>query len=231
MMAFKAEAVFGVHLVVRHRAPRLAAALALAAGVSAGVGGVGTDPTTACRILLLLMGCTTAVCASRVLAAGPPLASARHVAVVSWLPVLGRFAGVMVLVAGGAGVLSLGLFRGAAPGIAARAFAGGALHAAATAALVLAVTPRIGAVAAAAVGVVVTVAGSATPGQLDAFFAAAESPPLRAVTVPWLVLPVPWRAVAWFAHGSVADLGVLLTWLAGGLWVASLQVARPQPGG
>jgi len=69
LLAAKAEVVFGLQLVTRHRAPRLAALLGL--GVAALAAVSAPSPERTARVVLLVGGTLAAVAASRLLSPGP----------------------------------------------------------------------------------------------------------------------------------------------------------------
>ncbi|MBI2616239.1 MAG: hypothetical protein HYW52_11315, partial [Gemmatimonadetes bacterium] len=93
LLAAKAEVVFGLQLVTRHRAPRLAALLGL--GVAALAAASEPSPERVARVVLLVAGTLAAVSASRLLSPGPALAAARMVVAPWWLVPTGRLAGAL----------------------------------------------------------------------------------------------------------------------------------------
>src|SRR3990172_2448329 len=70
LLAAKAEVVFGLQLVTRHRAPRLAALLGL--GVAALAAVSAPSPERTARVVLLVGGTLAAVAAPRLPSPGPP---------------------------------------------------------------------------------------------------------------------------------------------------------------
>ncbi len=220
MSGFKAEMVLACYLVVRHRAPQIAAAVALSIGfliaVARPAGGA-----MACRLLLLAAGVFGAVAASRPLAGGAALATARRAVTVPWIVVAGRFAGVSLLMACVAVVVAAGVMlqAGAAAGM--RALVAGMHFGLATVAIGLGLAPRTGASVAAALGVAVACSALATG---TPFHVTGGGPIGTASLTVWHVLPLPWRGAAWFDAGGVGHLGVLIAWVVGGLWLAAAAV-------
>jgi hypothetical protein len=162
LLALKAEALLGFHLVTRHRAPRLAALLGLGLVVAAAV----AHPEGSGDRSVLLAGATLAVVgASRLLANGPALAAARMVAAAWWLVPVGRVLGVLSAVV--PFVLGLCTLASGAPG------ATGvwplmritALYCTAVMACTMAITPTLGASASAALGLLAVWLGGGTPGD------------------------------------------------------------------
>lgn len=217
MSGFKAEMVLACYLVVRHRAPQIAAVVAFSIGfliaVARPAGGA-----VACRLLLLAVGVFAAVAASRPLAGGAALATARRAVTAPWIVVAGRFAGVSLLMACVAVVVAAGVMLqvGAAAGI--RALVAGLHFGLATVAVGLCLAPRTGASVAAALSVAVACSALAT----GIPFGMLQGGPIGTASLAvWHVLPLPWRGAAWFDAGGVRHLGVLIAWVAGGLWIAA----------
>lgn len=219
-LAFKAEAVLAVQLVLRHRAPRLAAALVLAAVFLAGArqaGGIGP--------LLLAAGGLGAVFGSRPLARGPALATARLVPVSPWLAPFGRYAGVLAVLLPAVAVAAAVLTAPAPPAAFLRAAAAAAAVGGVWAALVLALAPLVGATAAAALGLLAVVTGIAAPADLDLLTRGVGGPG-RIARVAWHALPLPWRAEQWAAGIGWDGVGWLILWSAPALGLAVLLVGR-----
>ena len=198
LLAAKAEIVLGALLVIRHRTPRLTALLVLAVVASGFLtrGGPG-GPAHSRWVVFVVAGSLVAVSASRLLAPGAALAAGYRVAASWWLVPSARLVGALFvtfpLVAGAA--LVLGQPVGAE-------FSAGdlisvtGLYAATLAALVLALTPAVGASAAAAIGFMAAWFGMLPPSAVSNAF---ERWPIvqRALVLAWNSLPLGWRAMRW----------------------------------
>jgi hypothetical protein len=225
LLAAKAEVVFGLQLVTRHRAPRLAALLGLSIGALAAAS--APSPERVARVVLLMAGTLAAVAASRLLSPGPALAAARMVVAAWWLVPLGRLAGVLCVV--GPITLGTGLALASAspqgapilgPTAVALAFA------ACVSSCTMALAPWWGASAAASVGFLGVWFGGVPPTAVAALFAG-WVPLQRVVIWLWNVLPLPWRAARWLASGGWEDALVLGAWTLFGLSLVGIHLAGP----
>ncbi len=99
-LAFKAEVVLAILLVVRHRAPRLAVVLVLSLVLLvAQRNRHGAASQVSMGHIVVLIGATLAtIGGSRVFAPGGPLCAARRVGARWWLPPLGRLVGLLCLI-------------------------------------------------------------------------------------------------------------------------------------
>ncbi|HEX9728735.1 MAG TPA: hypothetical protein VGA37_09535 [Gemmatimonadales bacterium] len=219
LMAGKAEVVLALHLVTRHRAARLTA---LAAAAATGVAAVPGNDQASRALILAAVGTLAAVAASRPLAAGAPFLSAR-VAVATWRVVfVGRLIGALlpVLVVAGLAVVTRPVFG--------RALDLALLFATATygcvlAAVVMGLTPRLGASAATMVGLVCAGVGLLA-------LAPDVAPQSGAGGFAWYVLPLSWRALDALNGGGVADIAFLALWaLLGALLVAGALHTKEVP--
>jgi hypothetical protein len=216
--------VLAASLVMRHRAPRLAALLALTVialallqtgGESDGFG----EPA----MVLLIAGTVAAVAGSRPLAPGAALASAYRAAAPWWMVPSGRLAGTLVLVLPmvAIAVMTLGPRVGATESLSLGVVA--FLFSATVVAGMLVVTPILGSSVGASVGFLAVWLGTAPPSVVDA--ALARWPVARGTAVlVWNVLPLNWRAVRWVREGTWSDLLHLAVWLAAGLAAAAWAV-------
>lgn len=214
--------MFGILLVVRHRAVRLAGMLALLIMVLAVVQGVGASPHT----LFVVGGCLAAVACSRLLAPGAAVAAARRTAGPWWLAPAGRLAGVVLLLAP---VLAVGAAALAASGSEGTPFVAlgiaALLQAAALGALTLALTPAFGASAAGMVGLLAALLGGLRPSEVLGLFAGWPYAQRVAVTA-WNLMPLGWRAARWLHEGVVLDLLVLAGWVVAGVALAAWAAAQ-----
>jgi len=226
LLAAKAEVVFAVQLVTRHRAPRLAALLGL--GVAALAAASEPSPERVARVTMLVAGMLAAVAASRLLAPGPALASARIVVAPWWLVPAGRILGVLCVV--GPVTVGMGLALASAspqgspivgPAAVALTFA------ACVASCTMALAPWWGASATASVGFLGVWFGGVPPSSLAALFTG-WLPLQRVLLWLWNVLPLPWRAARWLSSGGWGDPLLLGAWTLIGLGVAAMHLAGPR---
>lgn len=215
-LAVKAEVVFGVLLVVRHRAVRLGATLVLAViGLAVAAGG------PAAGSVFIVGGSLAAVAASRPLAPGPALAAAHRAAGPWWLAPVGRLTAVLLVIAP---FLLMALVLVAAPraGWPAALTLGlvAIVYAAGLGALTLGLAPLMGASGAATAGLLAAWFGGLGP---SAVAAALRGWPVlaRPLVVLWNLLPLEWRALRWLEQGRIGDGLLLLGWIAGGLLLAA----------
>lgn len=225
LLAVKAEIVLGALLVIRHRTPRLAALLVLAVVASSFlVGGGSGGPGHSQWLAFFGAGSLAAVSASRLCAPGAALAAAYRVAASWWLVPTARLVGSLFVtlpfVVGAA--LLLGQPVGAAYS-ASELVAVIGLYAATLAALVLAVTPALGASAAAAIGFVAAWFGMLPPSAVSN---AIDRWPFvqRALVLAWNSLPLGWRAMRWLERGTHSDGVVLFGWLLVGIAAAAWAI-------
>ena len=225
LLAVKAEIVLGALLVIRHRTPRLAALLVLAVVASSFLAGGGPGgPGHSQWLVFFGAGSLAAVSASRLLAPGAALAAGYRVAASWWLVPTARLVGSLLVtlpfVAGAA--LLLGQPVGAGLG-ASELVAVTGLYSATLAALVLALTPALGASAAAAIGFVTAWFGMLPPSAVSNAF---ERWPIvqRALVLAWNSLPLGWRAMRWLEGGTHSDGVVLFGWLLVGIATAAWAI-------
>lgn len=227
-LALKAELVFAWLLITRHRAPRLA--LVLVASLVALLKRENDPQSLSVREhgLVLMAGILSSVAASRVTSRGAVLASVRRTASHLWLVPVGRLFAVVlfallpvtlasgILVAGAAGFVTALPLLALLP-----------LYASAISGVVMAVTPVVGASAAAGLGLLACLTGGFPPSQLrDLLEEAAfvQGPVVHA----WNVLPLAWRVTHGLVSGGVGDALVLLSWAALGLGVTAWVGAQPR---
>lgn len=221
-LALKAEALLGLHLVTRHRAPRLAAVLGLALLAAAAVSGSGSDAGS-----VLLIGSTLAVVgASRLLAPGPALAGARMAAARWWVAPVGRLAGALCAVVPFAvGIAALVMRPHGEADLWRVAWVTGA-YAVVLIACTMAMVPSLGASLAATLGFVAVWLGGVPPSAVSAVLGPWPLLERGAVWV-WSLLPLPWRALRWLAGGPIADPLFLMAWAAIGMALAAGQASVP----
>jgi hypothetical protein len=216
ILAFKSEVVLAAQLVTRHRAPRLAALLAVIIVALSRLGGEAASSGQ--RTLLLISGIVASVAGSRLLTPGAALACAYRVAAPWWLVPAGRLVGALIVTLP---VVAVGCLV-TAPSSPIPLEVGLGLvgyHAAVTAAT-LAVTPVLGGSAAAVLGFLAVWLGMASPavvqGALDGW------PVLQGpVVLLWNTLPLSWRAARWMQRGGEIDILFLLAWAVAGVAVAA----------
>lgn len=226
LLAAKAEVVFGLQLVTRHRAPRLAAFLGL--GVAALAAASEPSAERVARVVLLVAGTLAAVAASRLLSPGPALAAARMVVASWWLVPTGRLVGVLCVV--GPVTVGMGLALASASPEGAPILVPTAValtFAACVASCTMAMARWWGASAAASVGFLGVWFGGVPPSTMAALFAG-WLPLQRIVIWLWNVLPLPWRAARWLASGGWEDPLLLGAWTLIGLGVAAMHLAGPR---
>jgi hypothetical protein len=222
-LAFKAEIVLGLQLVLRHRAPRVALLLAATLVVLI-LAGSTRESTLSMRqqTIVLIAGVLATVAGSRVLVMGAPLSSVRSTASPWLLAPTGRLVAVVLFTS--VPVLAAALIAIGARGSvlsAIRVAAQATLFATAVAGPVMALTPLAGASAAAGLGLLAVLFGAVPPSEISAGLA--SWPSLRNLAVlGWNALPLPWRASRWLVGGGVADPALLGCWTVLGLGGAAL---------
>jgi hypothetical protein len=237
VLAAKAEVALAVLLVVRHRTPRLTGLLVLAIMTSVLIARSRDGATgSAVWITLVVSGSLAAVSGSRLLAPRPNLAAAYRVASDWWLVPTARLVGVLIVLL--PILVSVALLMGA-PSMTTRELvrlgAAAAGYAASWAALVMALTPAMGASGAAATGFLLAWFGAVPPSGVAA---AVERWPLvqGPLVLMWNTLPLGWRASQWLEHGNVSDLALLVVWfplsLAMAAWTMTVcyRLQHPRPG-
>lgn len=228
LLAAKAEVVFGLQLVSRHRAARLAALLAL--GVAGLAASSQPSPERVSRVVLFVAATLAAVSASRLLSPGPAFAAGRMVVAPWWLVPVGRLVGAMCVV----GPMTIGVALALAAASTQTAPLAGPVavacgYAVCLAACVMGVTPYWGASGTAAVGFLGVLLGASPPSAIAMLFAGWG--PFQHITIwLWNVLPLPWRAARWLATRGWADPLMLLVWTLIGLGLAALRLAGARPG-
>jgi len=224
-LAVKAEVLFGLALVTRHRAPRLAALLALAIVATAATTEPG--PGAVGNAVLLIGAILAAIAASRLISPGPAFAAARMTVSDWWVAPAGRLLGALIAVLPVCLVAGLALAAVAAGHVAmARLMAVVTVYAATMAACTMAASAFMGASAAATLGFLAAFFGVAPPSEMAALLAA-WPPAQHTVVWLWNLLPLPWRAQRWLAGGAWSDPLMLGLWAAIGLAVAGWSLSRP----
>ena len=237
LLGLQAEVAIGVLLVLRHRTLLLAGLLVLVVLVShmiARSGGAATG--SAVWVSQVVAGSLVAVAASRLLAPGANLAAAYRVAAAWWLVPTGRLVGglavtlpavvAVAFVVGGTSVTALQLVRLGLVTAGCAASAG---------ALIMAVTPVVGASAAAALGFAGAWFGTVPPSGVSTLL---ERWPLLhgPLVLLWNTLPLGWRAIRWLDRGGLADPLVIVVWLplavAAAAWTMTVcyRSQHPPPG-
>ena len=225
-LAFRAECVLGLQLVLRSRAVQL---VVLLAAVLTGVGvfgGVGQSLAAAGRLTFVACGSLMAVAGSQLLATGPALAAVRRAAAPGWVHSVGRMAGVALLlwpiVVGTASVL-IGPVGGWAQ--VGRLAAVGWVYAGAVGALALSLGPLVGASGAASLGLLLVWLGGIPPSSM---YVLLEAWPhvQRPIVWLWNVLPLGWRADRLHVEGLAVDAILLAGWVALGVVVAAWGAVR-----
>jgi len=229
-LEFKSEVVLAAQLVMRHRAPRLAALLVLSVICLALVRTDGDAGGS--RIALLNGGVVAAVAASRPLAPGPALACAYRVAASWWLVPAGRLVGTLIVTLPIAGASALVLTQEATSPATLPLGLVTVVYAAALASLILAVTPILGSSFAAALGFLTAWFGTAPPSAVH--IALQKWPAIQGAGVlVWNALPLNWRAVRWLREAREVDVLLLLAWscvgIAGAAWTISAAYRSHRP--
>lgn len=226
LLAVKAEIVMGALLVLRHRAVRLVAVLALATVLVSSVQDQGPMPRTdhMSGTIFIVAGWLAAVAGSRALAPGPALAASRHVAAQWWLIPYGRLAGTLVLLLPAVNVAALCLRAGGSADSFATLLAV-TVYSTSIAALVLAIAPALGGSAASLAGIFIVLLGSIghfgiEPALVDRSFLAAI------LHTSSRIFPTPAMAANLVAAHGVVDLLVLMGWVGGGVLAAGWLI-RP----
>jgi len=234
LLAVKAEVLMGILLVVRHRTPRFAGLLVLALIASNmiaesldGAAGNGV------WINLVVGGSLAAVATSRLLAPGANLAAGYRAASDWWLVPTARLVGALAVVV--PGLVAVGLSLGAASLAAGEMVRLGVVttgYVAGSSALVMAITPVMGASGAAAAGFILAWFGTVPPSGVSAVverWPSVQGP----LVLAWNTLPLGWRAIRWFEHGNLADPVALAFWLPLGItataWTMTVCFRSQQP--
>ncbi len=219
LLAAKAEVVMGVHLVMRHRTPRLAGLLVLVVVLSA----VLRDPAGSVRgpsNLLFVCGTLAAVAGSRLLAPGAALAAAYRVAAPWPLVPAARLVGALLVVMPVVAVTTMAVGPSLGGGeVSGTVVVSAGVYTGAIASVVLAATPVTGSSVAAACGLLMAWLGGLRP---SAIHFALESVPFveRPMVYLWNALPLNWRAARWIEDGATGDGFVLVAWLLLGVCAA-----------
>lgn len=221
----KAEVVLGMLLPARHRSVRLATTLAVAI-VALGVsGGAARNPDASSYLTLIVAGSLAAVAGSRLMAPGAALSAARHAACRWWLPPAGRLVGMAVLLAPTVAVCAAVLLGPHADWTAVTRLSLIAwMYATATAALVQAASPFLGASAAGA-AVLLLVWTSGVPPSVWQEVLQGLPYLQRPLVVGWNLLPTAWRAHRGWTGGYGSDVAVLASWVVIGTLVAAWGVS------
>lgn len=225
LLAAKAEIVLGALLVIRHRTPRLAAFLVLAVVTSSFLTrGATSGPAHSQWLVFFGAGSLAAVSASRLLAPGAALTAAYRVAASWWLVPAARLVGALFVtlpfVVGAA--LLLGQPVDAEFSTSKLVVVTG-LYAATLAAQVMALTPALGASAAAAIGFMAAWFGMLPPSAVSHVV---ERWPIvqRALVLSWNSLPLGWRAMRWLETATYRDGVVLFGWMLLGIAAAAWSI-------
>lgn len=226
LLAAKAEAVLAVHLVIRHRTPRLAALLLLVVVLSTVLRSHATEGVAhGLWSLLLVCGTLAAVSGSRLMAPGAALSAAYRAAAPWWLVPAGRLAGAMLVVLPVVGVTTIAMGPSQGRGTEVPVLLVSCVYTGAVASTVAAATPVAGSSAAAALGLLLAWLGGLRP--VDIYFALEPVPFVqRPIVFLWNVLPLNWRAVRWMEDGVLADGLLLGGWLLAGVCVAGWAMPK-----
>ncbi|MFQ5702696.1 MAG: hypothetical protein ACE5HT_01585 [Gemmatimonadales bacterium] len=224
-LAAKAEIVLGAHLVIRHRAPRLAALLCLVILGLVVVRGIAAGDPAEADVVLLVAGTLTAVGASRLLAPGAALAGARASGSSWWLIAAGRIVGLLLIALPLVAISAVVVGGVSRHGVAAGRLGSIAMtYAAAVAGAVVAITPLVGSSAAAAVGLVGAWFGGIGPSSVSMMLG--RWPLVRGPAVLiWNVSPLKWRAARWAVEANFSDVSVLICWIALGILLSAWTTA------
>jgi len=225
-LAGKAELVFGMLLIVRHRTVRLTAALAVM-GIALGIVGNAAERSgLAHQTVLLVGGSLGAVAGSRLLAPGAALAAAWRSGSPWWLPAAGRLMGAALLAAPAVGLTSAALV-GPAMGWEAALQLGfvGWVYATAMTAVTLAASPFLGASASGALGLLAVWFGGIPPSAMYELFGG-WTYLQRPIVLMWNVLPLGWRANRWLHQAAMEDALLLGGWIALGIVLGTWGAAR-----
>jgi len=214
LLAVRAEVLMGVLLVARHRTTRLAGLLAIAIVASSLIASsVGETGGSGVWVSLVVAGSLAAVAASRLLAPGASLAAGYRAASYWWLVPSARLIGgiaatLPVLLA----VMLIVAASSLTPARVAWLSVVTVGYAASGAALVMAVTPVMGASGAAAAGFIFAWFGTVPPSGVSALV---ERWPLvqGPLVFLWNTLPLGWRAIRWFEHANPWDPALIAAWL------------------
>lgn len=220
-LAAKAELVLGMLLPARHRSVRLAATLAVAVVALGVAGGAARSPEVSAYLTLVVAGSLAAVAGSRLMAPGAALYAAWHAPCRWWLPAAGRLTGTAVLLVPTVVVCAAVLVGPQAEWIVvARLTAIAWLYATATAALVQAASPFLGASASGA-GVLILVWTSGVPPSV--WHELLQGVPFlqRPLVTGWNLLPTVWRALRGWTSGQAPDVAVLAGWVMIGALVSA----------
>jgi hypothetical protein len=222
LLSAKAEVVLGVHLVMRHRTPRLAALLLLVVVLSTVLRNPATEGTVrGPSNLLLICGTLAAVAGSRLLAPGAALSAAYRVAAQWWLVPTGRTVGALIVVLPVVAVATMAVGPSPVPRTdAIRVVMASGLYSGAMVATAMAAAPVVGSSAAAGGGMLMAWLGGLRP---SAIYLALEQVQFaqRPLVLLWNILPLNWRAVRWIQDGVSADGVVLAGWFLAGVCVAA----------
>lgn len=229
LLGAKAEVVFGVLLVVRHRPLRLACVLAFLMVALPPTQNLGRTPRSyQASTVFFIAGTLAAVAGSRLLAPGAALAASRQVASRCWVTSYGRLAGALLVVLP---VVTVAVFSLNIPEYGhVRLSSVASVYAAAVASGVMLMAPAIGASAAAMVGFVAVWVGSISPQSIHESL---NSWPLLqgAISVLWKSLPFEWRAVRLLETCSWMDALFLVGWTAVGVALAGWLTVPVRPSG
>jgi len=215
-----------VLLVVRHRAVRFAAALAVVVLLLADLGHAVDRPGAAEATALVVVGSLGAVAASRLLGSGTALAALRKAAAPWWLSPGIRLTGVALLLTPVVGVATVALAGSGGNGDGAMRF-GGVVWVASTAcaAGTLALSPFLGASVSGALGLLAVWFGGIPPSAMHEVFGG-WTVFQRPVVLLWNTLPLGWRATRWLQHGEAADGLMLGAWILAGIVIGGWGAAR-----
>lgn len=224
-----AECLLGMRLVTRNRAVRLVMLLVATLVAMAVLAGARGSGAAVGRLTFVACGSLMAVAASRVLAAGAILAAGRRAAAPGCVLVLGRMAGVALLVGPivvGTAILLVGPVAGWEEVARVVLVAWGYVGAVGTLALMLG--PFVGGSGAASVTLLLVWLGGIPPSGMRALL---EAWPHVQQPIVWLwnVLPLAWRASRLHGGGEISDALLLAGWVVVALVVAAWAAARLPP--
>ncbi len=228
-LAFKAEVVMGAHLVMRHRAPRIALLLSLLFLVLLLIREqFARAPVDRDGVVLLIAGTLAAVTGSRPLAPGAAVADAWRVAAQWWLVPLGRLVGVQIVVLPIVAIATLVFGSGAFGSDGIRLMLVASFYAGAVAALIMAITPRVGASAAALLGVVVGWLGALPPSTFRELLRPLPAGDTLIYSL-WSVAPIPSRAAAAVNEMTFLSVVLFTIWIIASVCFAASVVSSGMP--
>lgn len=226
--ALRAEVILGLLLVLRHRAFRLTGLLVLIVAVFAAIGIRDRGATHAISVVLLAGGSLIAVAGSRLLAPGPALVAARWVSEPWWVVPAGRLTGALLVVMPVALATLIAVSAPVLHPVALmRVTLVAAAYVSALGAFTAALSPLVGASAAASCGFLAAWVGGVPPSTIAVGLHEWVYVQRPLVWI-WNGLPLMWRARRWLAGEQIVDMGMFLAWIVlgivGAAWVTGASV-------